>query len=307
MSGFVGAVLGLAFGIGLLLIASVMFASRRTSLGVRVLPYLPDLPQTARFAPEVRQSGAWSGLLAPALQAVARSLERILGGADSIRRRLERADLELTVPEFRMRQATWGLSAFAVAAVPSGLIALASPSRAVPLVILCLVCAVLAVLLCENHLSALVRRRERQVLEEFPTIAELLALAVAAGEAPVAALTRVTERTRGALSRDLRRLLSEVRTGTPLSTAFDGLGARSGQPVVTRFAEGMAIAIERGTPLADVLHAQAGDVREASRRALIETGARKEVAMMVPVVFLVLPVVIVFAFFPGLIGLRMVV
>ncbi len=41
-------------------------------------------------------------------------------------------------------------------------------------------------------------------------------------------------------------------------------------------------------------------------RALIETGARKEVAMMVPVVFLLLPLTIVFAFYPGLAGLHLV-
>ena len=60
-----------------------------------------------------------------------------------------------------------------------------------------------------------------------------------------------------------------------------------------------------GTPLADVLHAQAADVREAGRRELIEAGARKEVLMMVPVVFLVLPVTVVFAFWPGVIGLHL--
>ena len=76
--------------------------------------------------------------------------------------------------------------------------------------------------------------------------------------------------------------------------------------MVSRFAEGIAIAVERGTPLADVLHAQAADVREAGRAALIEAGARKEVLMMVPVVFLVLPVTVVFAFWPGLVGLRLV-
>jgi tight adherence protein C len=66
------------------------------------------------------------------------------------------------------------------------------------------------------------------------------------------------------------------------------------------------VALERGTPLADVLHSQAADVREASRRALLETGARKEVAMMVPVVFLVLPVTVLFSLYPGLVGLSFV-
>jgi tight adherence protein C len=40
-------------------------------------------------------------------------------------------------------------------------------------------------------------------------------------------------------------------------------------------------------------------VREGGRRALIEEGARKEILMMVPVVFLILPVTILFALFPG--------
>ena len=53
------------------------------------------------------------------------------------------------------------------------------------------------------------------------------------------------------------------------------------------------------------LHAQAADVREAGRRLLIETAARKEIAMMAPVVFFVLPVTILFAFYPGVLGLRL--
>ena len=51
-----------------------------------------------------------------------------------------------------------------------------------------------------------------------------------------------------------------------------------------------------------MLHAQAADVREAGRRELIEIAARKEVLMMVPVVFLVLPVTVLFAFWPGVVG-----
>ena len=66
-----------------------------------------------------------------------------------------------------------------------------------------------------------------------------------------------------------------------------------------RFVDGVVIAVQRGTPLADVLRAQAQDVREEGRRALMEAGGRKEIAMMVPVVFLILPVTVLFAVFPG--------
>ena len=142
-------------------------------------------------------------------------------------------------------------------------------------------------------------------MAEFPTIAELLALAVAAGESPVAALDRVVRRSGGELSSDLGRVLAAVRTGEPVGAAFDRLAASTGLPLVARFAQGVAVAVERGTPLAQVLHAQAADVREAGRRELIEVAARKEVLMMVPVVFLVLPITVLFAFWPGVVGLHL--
>jgi len=164
---------------------------------------------------------------------------------------------------------------------------------------------VLGVLARDTHLSSQVKQRERQILAEFPTVAELLALAVAAGESPVAALDRVVQRSGGALSSDLGRVLAAVRTGEPVGVAFDRMAASTGLPLVARFAQGVAVAVERGTPLAEVLHAQAADVREAGRRELIEVAARKEVLMMVPVVFLVLPITVLFAFWPGVIGLHL--
>ncbi|MDX6326909.1 MAG: tight adherence protein, partial [Nocardioidaceae bacterium] len=233
-------------------------------------------------------------------------LEAVLGGTASIRRRLERAGLELTVHQFRVQQVIWGAVGLIAATAVAILLSLRSPERAVPLLVLALLSGVAGVLLRENRLTAQVRDHEQRVLQELPALAELLALSVAAGEGPVAALERVVRRSRGALSRDLARVLGEIRTGTPVAVAFDEFANRTGLPVVARFAGGLAVAVERGTPLADVLHAQAGDVREAQRRALIESGARREVAMMVPVVFLVLPTTVLFAFWPGVVGLQMV-
>jgi tight adherence protein C len=303
-----GVVLGAFAGLGIWLVIERRWSARHTSLAVRVTPYLRDLPSSTslRSAP-VEPTSAFLGIFGPVLQRAAQLVERVLGGSASVARRLERARLPMTVHDFRISQAVWGMVAFLAAAGPSAAVALRSPDRAVPLLVMSGCAFALGVLLRENRLTAQVTRRERRILEEFPTIAELLALAVAAGESPVGALDRVVQRSHGELSADLRDVLAEVRTGTPITRAFDDLASRSGLPAVSRFAEGVAIAVERGTPLTDVLHAQAGDVREAGRRALIESGARREVLMMVPVVFLVLPTVVVFAFWPGLVGLRLVV
>jgi len=301
-----GALLGAGVGLGLVLVVTRLLALRRPLLGTRVLPYVRDLPQSSRPVVTTAQTGAFRALFGPLLGSAADSLERVLGGNASIRRRLERASSTLTVHDFRIEQVLWGLVAFAVTAAFSLLVAVRAPDRTVPLLVLCAVAFVLGVLLRENRLTAQVTERERRILAEFPTVAELLALAVGAGEGPVAALDRVVTRSRGELPTDLAAVLADIRTGTPVTAALDGLARRSGLPVVARFAEGMAVAIERGTPLAGVLHAQAADVREAGRRALIESGARKEIAMMVPVVFLVLPVTVVFAFWPGVVGLHLV-
>ena len=303
-----GALTGAGIGLGLVLVTVRVLALRRPQLALRVLPYVRDLPQAERpvAVPVVAPTGAFRALLGPVLTSAAGTLERVLGGATSIRRRLERAGLSMTVQDFRVEQVLWGLVAFGATAALSLLVALRSPGRVVPLLVLCAVAFISGVLLRENRLTSQVAERERRILAEFPTLAELLALAVGAGEGPVAALDRVVTRSCGELSSELGAVLADVRTGTPVGTALDALARRTGLPVVARFAEGMAVAIERGTPLAGVLHAQAADVREAGRRALIESGARKEIAMMVPVVFLVLPVTVVFAFWPGVVGLHLV-
>ncbi|MFT4287017.1 type II secretion system F family protein [Nocardioides sp.] len=298
-----GAALGAFLAAGVLLAAARIRAIRRPSLDARVLAYVRDLPMATR--PATAPVSAAAGVFGPLLRAAAEMVEQTLGGAATVRRRLERAGIDRTVHEFRVEQVLWGLAAFAVAAGYGLLRTLADPGNAVPSLVLCAVAFVVGVLARDNRLTGQARARERRIVAEFPTVAELLALSVAAGESPVLALDRVVRRSGGELSAELGRVLAGIRTGQPVAAAFDALAARSGLPLVARFAAGIAVAVERGTPLADVLHAQAADVREAGRRELIESGARKEVLMMVPIVFLVLPVTVLFAFYPGVIGLHL--
>ncbi|MFT4009737.1 MAG: type II secretion system F family protein [Nocardioidaceae bacterium] len=295
-----GLLLGVAAGSGLLLIGSRIHAMRRSEFAWRVLPYLADVPELG--SPVLGEKRPLRALLGRA----AARLDEILGGNSSIRRRIERAGLDLTVQDFRVQQLTWGLISGGVVAAGSVVLAADVPGRVLPLLMLCGIAFVFGLLLRDNRLTAQVNRHEQRVLDEFPAVAELLALAVAAGEGPIAALERVVRRSHGAMAYELSRVLGDVRAGSTVSQALDELARRTGQPVVARFAAGLAVALERGTPLADVLHAQAGDVREARRRDLIESGARREVLMMVPVVFLVLPVTIFFAFWPGAVGLNLV-
>jgi tight adherence protein C len=229
-------------------------------------------------------------------------IERVLGGTVSARHRLEQAGRGMTLEEFRAEQVLWGGGGLLAGLGLSLVFAANSGFRPVPLLILCLLATVSGVLARDRWLSREVAVREERMMAEFPTVAELLALAVAAGEGAVGALERVTRLSRGELARELGRALADARAGASLVQALQGIAVRTSLPPLARFVDGVAIAVERGTPLAEVLRAQAVDVREAGKRALMEAGGRKEIAMMVPVVFLVLPVTVLFALFPGFYG-----
>jgi tight adherence protein C len=51
----------------------------------------------------------------------------------------------------------------------------------------------------------------------------------------------------------------------------------------TRFVEQVTGALDRGTPIVEVLRAQAQDSRDDAKRQLLELAGRKEVAMLFPV------------------------
>lgn len=300
-----GAGLGILVAAGLLLSVSRVPALRRPRLDDRLAPYLRDASPPSRLLRTERSLTPFPTLeriLAPVLTDAIRLVERVLGGAASARHRLEQAGRGMTLEEFRAEQVLWGGGGL-LAGMALSVFATANGSfRAVPLLFLCVVTTVMGVLARDRWLSREVAVREERMMAEFPTIAELLALAVGAGEGAVGALERVTRISRGELARELGRALADARAGASLVHALQGIATRTTLPVLARFVDGVAVAVERGTPLADVLRAQAVDVREAGKRALLDAGGKKEIAMMIPVVFLVLPVTVLFALFPGFYG-----
>ncbi|GAA1711914.1 type II secretion system F family protein [Isoptericola hypogeus] len=301
-----GAMIGLVGGLGILLVVSRLRA-RRITLDERLGPSLRPRDATSGLLREheVRTPfGVVERLLAPWVADAAHWFERLGSPRAELRRRLDRAGLVQSVESFRARQVVWAALGLAAGLALALLLAAARGSSPVPLVALVVLSGAVGFVLCDQQLGRAVRRREERMLAEFPTIAELLALAVTAGEGPVPALERVASTARGELSGEISAMLADVRAGAPIAVALTAMADRTGLPSLTRFAEGVAVALERGTPLAEVLRAQAQDVRESGRRALMEAGGKKEVAMLVPVVFLILPITVVFAVFPSLATLR---
>jgi tight adherence protein C len=309
MSGWwLGAMLGVVASIGVLLAVRAAPPMRPIRLDDRVAPYLLDAPAPSRLL--ARPSAGSEPfavirkLFGPTFADAVRRLDRLVGGSESVRRRLRGLGLSTAVEEFRIEQMVWGACGMVGGAVLLGVLTVL---RGAIDPVLIGAGAVIGggggVLARDWWLTNEVRRRERRMLAEFPIVADLFALAVLAGEAPVEAMQRVCRLISGELTSDLQKALDGSRSGQSITVALSELSDGATLGSFRRFLDGLVVAIERGTPLAEVLRAQAADVREQSNRALLEAGGQKELQMMVPVVFMILPVTVLFALYPGLLTL----
>lgn len=245
-----GALLGLAAGLGLALVVARLPRSRRPVLDDRLAPYLRDtappsrLLAAGRAGPGGGRAGAVERLLASATADAAAWVERVLGGTASVRRRLDQLGPGRTVEAFRAEQVVWGVVGAAAGAAAGALSSAAGRGlAAVPVLTLLVVGMLCGALARDQLLTTQVRRRERRMLAEFPTVAELLALSVVAGEGPVGALERVARTCRGELSGELARTLADARAGASLVQALEGLAARTSLQSLSRFVDGVAVAL----------------------------------------------------------------
>ena len=303
-----GGLLGLMLAVGVIIAVRASPPMRPIRLADRVAPYLGDTPAPSKLLARPSATSApftvLRRLFGPALGEAVGLLDRIVGGTASVRRRLDGLSSRTTVEDFRLEQVVWGtMGMISSALLVVGIGVVRGNVNVVLAIGAAIIGLVTGVLARDWALSRQLQRRAATMLAEFPIVADLLALSVVAGEAPSSALLRVSRLTSGELARDIDEALSEARSGVPITRALTALSDRTTLEPFARFLQGLVVAIERGTPMADVLRAQAADVREASKRALLEAAGRKEISMMVPVVFLILPVTVLFALYPGLVTL----
>lgn len=291
-------VLGATMAAGLLLIAQRAPRWAAPTLSRRIAPYLREIADPAGLTP-LQATALGAGWPALRDRVVAR-----WGGADVVARRLRQAGMVQDVVRFRGAQLGWavaGLVAGGALAVAATLAGRGGPILALipPLL------AVAAAVACEQRLTLAARRRVSRIEDELPTVLEFLALCLAAGEGLRDALRRVGEVGSGVLTAELRGVVLASGTGSSLPEALTELARSAEVPALSRAVEHLVAAIDRGAPIAHVLQEQAVDAREDAKRALLEAAGRKEILMLLPLVFAILPLSVLFAVFPGIVMLKL--
>jgi tight adherence protein C len=311
-----GAVVGILWAVGLLLMLSSLPWFRRRSLVQRVSPF------AGHMEPGVRRADTGGdtvgALLQPWVRAsterfralASRMFSSISGDESTLINRLRAAGRDASneaAVHHRQRQFLWCICGLTAGLLGVGVIA--SSGRDVPMIAGTLLVALVglsAVMLHDYQLATAVRTRRELMAAELPPTAELLALAVGAGESTSAALARVARVSSGALATEFASAAEAARAGASVLQCLGQMADSVDLPPLRRMVDAITVAVDRGTPLAEVLRAQAADLRAEMSRASIESAGRKEIAMLLPVVFMVMPTVVVVALYPGWQTLQMV-
>ena len=171
--------------------------------------------------------------------------------------------------------------------------------------LLSVVSAAGVVLAMEKNLSSRCSKRMSDIEREFPALIEMLTLAVGAGESPISALRLISTRATGYLSLEFARAIEDIERGISLSSALDSMSRRVNSTEIRRFVDSLIISISRGTSLVETLTHSVNESRNQERVRLLTAAGKSEVSMMIPVVFLILPISILFALFPSITNLNL--
>ena len=142
-----------------------------------------------------------------------------------------------------------------------------------------------------NSLSALM---------EIPDFASLLWFALSAGEPLDSALRISVSRSIGYVSSEFERVLRNVDHGSVMLVELQILAAEAKSEQVRELATKLAVALNNGSALGDLMSDFVQSSTASLRAELLTLAGRNETKMMIPMVFVILPITVMFALYPSL-------
>ncbi|MEA3407625.1 MAG: type II secretion system F family protein [Chloroflexota bacterium] len=160
--------------------------------------------------------------------------------------------------------------------------------------------AAVAYLLPSLWLGARVRARKNEISRALPDALDMLTISVEAGLGFESAMQRVCERWDNALTQEMRRTLTEIRLGTPRDSALEHLAQRTDVPELRTFIAVLVQSSRLGVSIADVLHAQAAEIREKRMQKAERLAHEATIKMLFPLAFFIFPSIFIVILGPSL-------
>jgi len=131
--------------------------------------------------------------------------------------------------------------------------------------------------------------RRADIRKGLPDAMDLLVIAVDAGLGFDAALARVTDKYKNALSDEFAKVLREVSLGRPRLEALDEMGRSSGVDDLHNFIQAVIQSEQFGTGIGKILRIQADEMRRKRRQRAQELAAQATLKMLLPMVGCIFP------------------
>lgn len=148
-------------------------------------------------------------------------------------------------------------------------------------------------------LASRAEERQGEIRRVLPDTMDLLTISVEAGLGFDAAVAQVMTNVPGALSQEFSRMLQEMRLGVGRQDAFRHLAERTDVDELRSFILAMIQADRFGVSIANVLRAQAHELRVKRRQRAEERAMKVPVKILFPMIFCVMPALFVVILGPG--------
>jgi tight adherence protein C len=265
------------------LVAVAFMPARGTSLHARLGPYQYTGPLTERDAALERPLFQRLGL--PLLHKLSELPARLMPqrAYDEARQLMVKADLNMDLNLFM------GLRAGGTVVLPAGyLLFMGLPHDVIGFAMVGLL-TWFGGRLPINWLRGKAATRQGKITRALPDTLDLITVSVEAGLGLDAALAKVVEKTRGPLRDEFGRVLQEISLGKLRRAALRDVATRCDVRELTTFVSAIVQADQMGLGVAEVLRAQADEVRLRRRQRAEEAAMKTPVKMLFPLLACIFP------------------
>lgn len=144
-----------------------------------------------------------------------------------------------------------------------------------------------------------IEKRKSEVMRALPTALDLITVCMEAGLSFDSGLAKVVEKTRGTLSEEFARVLQEMQVGHGRRDALKDMAERLDTRDLSSFVAAIVQADQMGMALGPVMRAQSEDVRLRRRQHAEEQAMKAPIKMLFPLIFCILPSMILVVLGPG--------
>jgi tight adherence protein C len=260
-------------------------------LAARLAPYTERVRGrlgTSVAQPASGSRSVWGPMVTAAASRVAAVLDAGAGG--DVELRLRRAGLaDVGVDGYRKRQLGYAVGGVVFGVAAALLLRLSTAAA----LVLAVAAATAGALRWRAKLDRLTEDRRTLMRAEAHTVCQMLAIWLRTGDTPPGALDRLARRSAGIVPGELAAASAQIRSGSPPVEVLDRLAVETAEPAAARLYRLYGASWSAGGDPAALL-ALSDDLRAARRDAIARTMAKRRVAMALPLVAVIAPILILF-------------